>query len=298
MAAALAQPRRSIGRLLLEAIGFAVLAYFLYVGGDLLWKAISGELSEAERIEVTVAPGVSVEALPTARSLAKARFAAFDAAPNGAIVVSVGSRLFDMANGDDVFAGQVPVQSFAFVGEALAVIDDSGRLGAYDDGRLQVLGEPPMIGARLVAASDRSRLFFLRKEYDGEANSPALVVMGEGMAPETLAGSFDPVGAVGGDAIQTYYSVGGALFQAIDRANSTLTLVLPDPQDTITGIAVAGGAVYFATKRAIYTLEEGIALPLVIGLGGDLRFLPDGLYVLSAANGRLYRLVVARAAKP
>jgi hypothetical protein len=112
---------------------------------------------EAEALELTAAPLVSVGILPSHPSLAGSRFESFDISPEGVVVVAVGPNLFDMASGEFVFANRDAINAFAFVRGALAVVDDRERVGYYDDqGRVSVVGVPPVTGGPgLVASSDR-----------------------------------------------------------------------------------------------------------------------------------------------
>jgi hypothetical protein len=286
-------------RFWMEALGFIVLAYVAYAGlNDFLRPTSAYGPAGADQLDLMVAPGVSVEILPSARSLADVRFETFDVSPSGAVLVSKGSRVFDMASGEEVFASGESVRSFAFVGAALAVIDTRGKLGFFDGGRVRVVGDSQVPSARLAASSDRTRLFVYQDGHNDGRQLPALVSMREGSAPEVLTGSYGPINAVGGDALQTFFSGEHALFQVITPGRPSLLFVLPDAAQSITGIGVAGTAVYFATGNAVYVLEDGIAVPLVIGLGGGVRILSGALYVLDAKQGRVYRIVVAKASTP
>lgn len=250
---------------------------------------------EAAKIDVTVSPDVSIEIVPSAKSLANARFSAFDVSRNGLVVVDTGSAVVDMVSGEPVFTSGETVRSFAFVGDGLAVIDGAGKFGYYaDEGRVRVVGDPPVPEADLAAASDGSRLYFLRGTADGEGSTPAIVALAAGASsPKVLTGSHEPIGAVGGDSFQTYFSVENSLFQLTTPGKPSLVMTLPEPTQVITGIAVGGGAVYFATKDAVYTLGEGIALPLAVGLGGDIRIVGSSLYVLEPDQRRIYRIALA-----
>lgn len=247
---------------------------------------------EASRLDLTLAPGVVVQIIPSARSLAEARFDEFDISPAGAIFVTEGSRLLDMMTGDDVFLGGDRVRSFAFAGDTLAAIDANGRLGYFDEGRFQLVNKDAFADAELSPSSDHTRIFLSRGSVDHDAMAPALISISDGKAPETLTGSIEPIDAVGGDSFLTYYSVGDALFQLIAPGEPRLMLVLPDPDRTIVGIAAGGGAVYFSTADAVYTIGDGLALPLVLGLGGELRLSNGRLYVLSTEHGRVYSITL------
>lgn len=247
---------------------------------------------EASQLDLTLAPGIAVNIIPSARSLASARFDRFDISPAGEIFVTEGARLLDMTTGDDVFQSGDRVRSFAFVADTLAAIDANGSLGYYSDEGFQLVSKDLIAEPVLSPSSDRGRVFITRGTADHDLVSPALVSIRDGQAPEILTGSLDPIDAVGGDSFLTYYSVGAALFRLISRGEPRMLLILPEPDQTIVGIAAGGGAVYFSTRDAVYTIGDGLALPLVMGLGGQLRLSNGRLYVLSAEHGRVYSIIL------
>ncbi|MGH8498872.1 MAG: hypothetical protein ACRERV_08725, partial [Methylococcales bacterium] len=79
------------------------------------------------------------------------------------------------------------------------------------------------------------------------------------------------------------------------KGQPSLLLALPDKQQLIRGLAAAGDALYFSTEKAVYLLDNDIALPLVIGIGGELRMSGADVYVLDSKNGRVYRMAVKSA---
>ncbi|MCE5278388.1 MAG: zinc ribbon domain-containing protein [Planctomycetaceae bacterium] len=245
--------------------------------------------AEAANLELTTAPGLLVEILPSAKSLAKTRFEAFDVSPSGVIIVRVDSRLLDMASGEELFTTPNPVQSFAFVGDALTAIDADGNLASFEEGTLHRIGKPPVEHASLAPASDHSRLFFYRNEEGWLSDSPALAAMKQSSI-KVLTGSPNAITAVGGDAYQTLFATKNALFQVLTPGRPSLVLALPDPTQTILGVGIAGTATYFSTERAVYAYQDGIIVPLVLGLGGELRVRGGDVYVLDARQRRIYRI--------
>lgn len=247
---------------------------------------------EAANLDVIVAPGVVVEILPSAKSLAKARFDGFDVSPSGAIVALVDSQLVELASGEALFSTSSPVQSFAFIGDALAAIDADGNLAALEDGALRVIGKPPVEHARLAPSSEHTRLFFYRNEDGWLPDRPALAAM-EKSSIRVLTGSTTAIGIAGGDAFQTLFATGNALFHVITPGRPSLVLTLPDPAQAIIGIGIAGTATYFSTAHAVYALQDDIVIPIVLGLGGELRVSEGAVYVLDARQRRIYRITVA-----
>ena len=70
-----------------------------------------------------------------------------------------------------------------------------------------------------------------------------------------------------------------------------MIVALPNEEDDILGVALHDDTILFATAHNLYTLHQGVALPLVIGLGGPLRFTSDGIYLLAGEG--LYRVTTS-----
>lgn len=245
--------------------------------------------AEAANLEITTPPSVTVEILPSARSLAKNQFDAFDVSPSGFVIVRVDSKLIDMVSGDELFTTPIPVQSFAFVDDALVAIDAEGNLAAFEDGTLRVIGKSPVKHATLAPTSDHTRVYFYRNEDGWLPNSPALAVLKKSTV-EVLTGSPSAITAVGGNAFQTLFATENALFQVLAPGRPSLVLALPDETETILGVAIAGTAIYFSTERAVYAFQDGVVVPLVLGLGGEIRVIGSDVYVLDARQRRIYRI--------
>ncbi|MEP6667627.1 MAG: hypothetical protein ABJF10_00655 [Chthoniobacter sp.] len=287
-------PERS--RRWMEILGFIVIAFLLYSGVREYWQHSRASYGppQAEALDLIVAPGLLVEILPSAGSLRDEKFAAFDVSPEGDVLVSIGPRVVEMESGEDVFTEKVSVHSFAFVRDALAVIDMQGRLGFLAQGKFETVGDPPVPHCKLLPSTDHTRLFFLREGYDNGNNIPALLSMNSESEPEILTGSFSALQTAGGDMLQTYFSDRHALFRILAPGSPSFVFVLPDSKLSITGIVVAGTVLYFASEKAVYVLQDGIAVPLVIGLGGALRMAGGSLYVLEPEHGRVYRITPSK----
>ena len=288
--------RASFFRLIAEGTGFLVLA--LIAGGlviSLLRSSHSYGPDAAQDVRLTVAPGVSVELLPGARSLDSAVFANFDVSPGGAVLVGDGTQVFDLASGEPLLPDR-HVRSFAFAGGGLALLRSDGKLGYFDGTSFHAVGDAPHVESGLVSSTDYSRLLLHRQSADDTGTAPAVVEFREGAAPRNLTGSFTPIAAVAGDAFQTYFAERNALYQLVSPGSPTIILTLPSVEQNILGIAVDGSATYFATDSGVYLLREGMAIPLVLGIGGRLRVSGEHLFVLSSRTGRIYRITMQAAA--
>lgn len=136
-----------------------------------------------------------------------------------------------------------------------------------------------------MSGSDNSdQLFF----YGGASNYSLLSLADDG-DPHLLASSPEMIEVVAGNRNRHVFSIGSSLFVQSDADKPVMLLDFPDAK--IAGVAFNGDTIYCATNKGIYQLEGALAVPLVLGMGGQLRLTPDGMFVLNSENGRIYRLV-------
>ncbi len=282
------------GRRVVEVIGLCMLLFLLFSGAREFWQSRADAFGppELEERDLTLAPGIQVEILSSAGSLRESRFDAFDVSPDGEVLVLIGTRLVALHSGEEVFTEDVAVQSFAFAQDVLAITNMQNELGFLAQGRFELAGPAPMPTCRLRPTTDHTRLLFLRSDYDSNTGQPALMAMHSGQEPIALTGSNSPLTTAGGDVLQTYFSEKGSLFRLLTTDLPSMVFMLPEEDVSITGICVAGSTLYFSTEKAVYVLEEGIAIPLVLGAGGDLRLVEGALYVLDSASGRALRIML------
>jgi|GEM_PF-6675693 hypothetical protein len=236
-------------------------------------------------LQVTVAPTVNLQSLPWSDQLPKAGADQFAVSPSGSLVVRIGSRLYDFADGAKLISGnENEIQSFAFVNGALAVITNSGHLGYVSDESVVDVGKVPQGTSRMSGSDNSDQLFF----YGGASNYSLLSLADDG-DPHLLASSPEMIEVVAGNRNRHVFSIGSSLFVQSDADKPVMLLDFPDAK--IAGVAFNGDTIYCATNKGIYQLEGALAVPLVLGMGGQLRLTPDGMFVLNSENGRIYRLV-------
>jgi len=286
-----AKPKDPTLRYLLYAAGglVAVFVAIVVCGIGAIWyqdRQPSYGPPSASELDLTVAPGVSVDALPSHRTMGSSTFDGFDVAANGAVVVSIYGRLFDLMSGDKLLVDGTEVESFAFIGDGLALVDREGRLGYAGDGRFQAIGTSPVEDAQLSSTADRSRLVFFSRR--ATFDRPALAVMPAGEPVLPLTGSDSGIDAAAGDGFQTVFAIGTRIWRVVDGGVPSPLLTLPGGDSQIVGLAISRGSVYVSTDRGVWAVDSDMAVPVVLGLGGKLHATSDAVYVLSARNGRLY----------
>ena len=255
----------------------------------------------AAKLRVTHAAGIRVELLPSHRSLINSRFDEFDISPNGGIAVRVGSVLYDMMSGERLLRAADGVVSFAFVDDSLVVVTESWQLAYMSEDGPKDVGASLVRPARIKTTEDGTRLLVFegsRRLAANDTKGQLLYRLPPEGESQLLAASSEPILAAAGDDVSTYFSVGRSLFALTEPGRPLLVLDMPHRSDRIVGIAFSPLTVYFSTEDTVSVLRDKLVLPVVIGLGGQLRLRADGLYVLDARQRRLYRVVAAEPQTP
>ncbi len=285
-----AQPKRRVAAHRRLRMAAALLAGAA-AGGAIAWvlrgPRPASPSTHPEDLVVTTAPGVTVSAVPVSARLRDRRVEEFDISPRGGAVGRIGETLYDLASGEPLTRGGERVVSFAFVDDSLAAGTPSGRLAYWTTGGLQDVGAAPLGTVRLRASEPRGRLLL----FGGDRGYGLLTYSRRrGMRP--LCGSPEPISSAAGDAQRNVFAVGNSLFELRERARPVLILSLPEPSARIVGLALDRETTYFASQKAVYRLEGALALPLTLGLGGQIRRTEYGLLALDDRTGRLYRLLL------
>lgn len=233
-------------------------------------------------IEAIVAPGVSLQSLPWSPDL-PADFEEFRVSNSNYIVLRVGDTLVDFENGDRIREVGEPVQSFSFVGGGLAVLTSAGSLAYLDEHSLQDVGPSPVGATRLQASEDGNELLLLRDQEPF-----GLASLDSNGKVHLLTGSPDPIVAAAGTFARHIFATVDELY--LQEADSSPLLLLRLPDQKFLGLAIQEGNIYFSTRKGVYAVHGGIALPLVLGLGGPLESARAGLLVMNGDNNRIYRI--------
>ena len=241
-------------------------------------------------VQPTLAPGVEVEIVPTHYSLQRARFVSFDVSPEGVLAgVTESGQLFDVIGGEQLAEQRGRIDSVAFSEGALAVTQE-GSIGFWDDGAITNWQMSGIDDPTLASTEDGARLL-VYSSGPLQPGRPALFDLRSEEGPRGLTGSPSSIDAAAGNSLATWYSTGSSLWRLSEPGAPLLLMKTPDGS-RIEGVAVQGAKVFFSTDRAVYALEEGLAYPLVIGIGGRLRVDRSTLLVLDDATGRLFRVVL------
>jgi len=251
---------------------------------------LSGKNDENDSVEyfvvnATLGPGLKLEAMPWSARLPKDRADEFDVSSDGPVLVRFNGKILDFASGATL-TPEATVRSFAFVRGAIAIVTNAKHLAYLSEEGVRDVGLAPMSAARICPSDDGQELLLIR---DDEPYGLASVDSGGQVRP--LSGSPSHIETVAGTSARHIFSIGNELYLQEGDGPPALLLRLPQKEARILGLALHGDDVYFATREGIYAIKGSLAVPLVLGFGGPLRMTKDGLVILNAKNGRLYRLL-------
>jgi hypothetical protein len=238
-----------------------------------------------DSFDATTAPGATVTAVLAHPSLHEKYFDEFDISPQGSVVVRAGKSLYDMTSGEMLTRDADKVESFAFVRGALVAVTADGKLNVWSEGGLERIGDAPYRQARLRSTESGGRLLI----YGGDTDY-GLSSFSAATGTQALCQSPEKILAAAGEGGHDLFSVGRAVFKLDAAGEPRLLIKLPESKGDVVGLTLSGDAVYFSTAKAVYALRGGIAMPLVIGIGGPLRTTAQGLLVLDTKRGRIFRV--------
>jgi hypothetical protein len=245
--------------------------------------------------EFTLAPNVRVQILPAHRNLNGKELLDFAVNDQGAIVVNTSTGLFDLTGGRRIGPGtdgdEQVVNSMAFAKPGLIVVSVEGIVGTWDDEGFMPVDLPGHSPVAVYPGQTRDQIFVVSESYSSGDAPWVLSSLAEGQKMRALTGSPVAITAVAADNISPIFAAGGALFRLLAPGQPAMLFRMPDDSEII-GLATMDGAIYFATYDKVYALGRDMAVPVVLGLGGQLRSTPEGLLVLDKKRGWLFRIVV------
>jgi len=242
---------------------------------------------EVLTVELKTGPGVIVEVVPVHKSLADKRISNFDVNDEGMVVVVIDGSLYDLATGKQLSQSDIHISDVTFILGNLVVITTNNHLGIWSDNGIEELTNIPLNQAQVAPGKTGEFLVWGKTPEGGHALFSFKL---EG-SPEFLSGSPLPILNAAASLKQTWFSVEESLFSITESGKPELVLTLPDDTSLIIGMALSGGRKYFSTTETVFLLHGAVAMPLVIGIGGQIRTAAGGIFVLDNRLGHLYRIV-------
>ncbi len=160
------------------------------------------------------------------------------------------------------------------------------RLGWYEDGEVVDRIELPQAGLQVVAGS-RKRLFLYGQRGDGSV----VYLLQEGRAgplldvPEGRISSLTMIGE------RLFFAVGNTIYTVASRQPpSVLFIAAGQPEVRSLAADPASGFLFLSCGQTVYALRAGVAVSILRGLEGTLRYAGNALFVLDAEQGSLLGL--------
>ena len=182
---------------------------------------------------------------------------------------------------------KTPLALTAFTADQQVVVGVRGRrLGWYDGEALVEKIQLPQDGLMVVAGA-KKRLYL----YGAQGSSSVVYLLEQGRAGklfEVPDGRISTLTVIGE---RVFFSVGHSIYTAAEGQRPAVVFVAATPAD-IRSIAAdpRTGLLYFAAGDTVYAMRAGMAISVLRGLEGILRYAGGALYVLDPWKGTLVTL--------
>jgi hypothetical protein len=203
------------------------------------------------------------------------------------ILLTSDGNLFDLTRRLPLPA-KTPLQVTSFaVSEGLLVAVRNGRLGWYEDGEIRERIELPSKGMRVVAGK-KQRLYL----YGPRERGSVVYLLEEGkVLPllETPQGTISAFTAIGE---RVFFAIDNAIYTAA-RGDRPGLLFIATGEQSIRSLAAdpVAGLLYFSTGDTVYAMRAGVAISVLRGLAGVLRYSGNALFVLDPDRKRLVKVL-------
>lgn len=177
------------------------------------------------------------------------------------------------------------VTSFAYSAGILVVIRNN-RLGWYENGEIKDRIALPLKGMQ-VAAGKMDRLYL----YGWRSKGNIVYLMEEG--------KILPIINIPKGRISAFTSIGERIFFAIDNMIYTMAkgekaglLFIASGEKQIRSLAPdpISGVLYFSAGETVYAVHAGVAISILKGLEGTLRYSGNALFVFDPKKRRLVKV--------
>ncbi len=225
---------------------------------------------------------------PTALAPLDVRLAGqFEVLGRGRIVaLTSGGDLLDLASRRTLPA-TAPLALTSFTADKALLIAVRGRrLGWYDGAALVEKIRLPQDGLMVVAGAKKR--FYL---YGPHGNGSAVYLLEQNRAGTLFEVPDGRVSALTAIGERLFFAVDNTIYTAAEGQRPAVVFVAA-AQPAIRSIAAdpRTGLLYFSAGSAVYAMRAGMAISILRGLEGTLRYSGDALYVLDASRGVLVKL--------
>jgi hypothetical protein len=160
------------------------------------------------------------------------------------------------------------------------------RLGYYADGALRERLTLPAREMSLAAGSGGRLYLYGQRGADG-----IIYLLDDGKVAEIAQITKGRVAAVAAIGDRIFFAVDNAIY-TVEKGQRAALLFLAPAKGAIRSLAVdtKSGVLYFSSARSVYAMRAGMAVAILRGLEGYLRYSRDALFVLDPAQKRLVKM--------
>ena len=182
--------------------------------------------------------------------------------------------------------GSARVDSFA-VSTGLIVVTSGDRLGWYEDGKIRERIKLPSTGMQVAAGANQALYV-----YDQKSKGNRIYFLQDGKVAQLVEIRNGNIAAFATIGERMFFASGNAIYTAAPGENPAL-LFVAEGQRTIRSLAADpnAGLVYFSAGEAVYAMRAGVAISILRGMAGFLRYSKDALFVLDPEKKRLVKVV-------
>ncbi|MFB3816542.1 MAG: hypothetical protein ACE147_02655 [Candidatus Methylomirabilales bacterium] len=168
----------------------------------------------------------------------------------------------------------------------LLIVVRGRRLGVYEAGAVAEKVQLPQDGLTVVAGA-KQRLYL----YGPQGAGAVIYLLEQGRAGTLLEIPDGRISALSVIGERLFFAVGNAIFTVAEGQRPAIVFVAAGESD-IRSIAPdpRTGLLYFSAGDTVYAMRAGMAVSILRGLEGILRYAGDGLYVLDPWQGSLVKL--------
>ncbi len=202
------------------------------------------------------------------------------------VVQTRDGNLFDLT-GQQALPAHAPlrIESFA-VSAGLLVTVRGDRLGWYDDGAIRERIRLPSPGMQVVAGP-RQRLYAFGPQGQGSV----VYLLDDARVIRLLELEHGRIAAFAAIGERVFFAVEHAIYTAAKGERPALLFVakVEPPIRSLAADPVAG-LLYFSAGETVYAMRAGVAISILRGLAGVLRYSRDGLFVMDPERRWLVKL--------
>ena len=202
------------------------------------------------------------------------------------LLLTLDGNLFDLEQREYLPAKKpLHVTSFAYSNGLLVVIRDD-RLGWYSDGEIKERFVLPLKGMKVVAGKGQ-RLYL----YGPRGKGSVIYLLENNKVfpltdiPEGKISAFTVIGE------RIFFAIDNTIYTVAKGEHAGLVFIVAG-EKRVHSLAVdtIAGMLYFSTGEAVYIMRAGVALTILKGLKGILRYSRNALFVLDPGRRRLVKI--------